>query len=136
MIRVVIDTNVFVSSFFGGNPRRIIDLWKNEEIVLCLSKDVLDEYIDVLQRVGLKDEDEIEELLSLFAEGFNILFTAKTPKVKAVKEDPEDDKFIECAVALKAEIVVTGDKALRAVGDYIGIKILTPQEFLKTCKTD
>ena len=136
MIRVVIDTNVFVSSFFGGNPRRIIDLWKNEGIVLCLSKDVLDEYIDVLQRVGLKDEDEIEELLSLFARGFNILFTAKTPKVKAVKEDPEDDKFIECAVALKAEIVVTGDKALRAVGDYIGIKILTPQEFLKTFKTD
>ena len=65
MIRVVIDTNVFVSSFFGGNPKRIIDLWKNEEIVLCLSKDVLDEYIDVLQRIGLKDEDEIEELLSL-----------------------------------------------------------------------
>jgi putative PIN family toxin of toxin-antitoxin system len=136
MIRVVIDTNVFVSSFFGGNPKKIIDLWKNEEIVLCLSKDVLDEYIDVLQRVGLKDEDEIGELLSLFAKGFNILFTAKTPKIEAVKEDPEDDKFIECAVALKAEVVVTGDKALRTVGDYIGIKILTPQEFLTTFKTD
>jgi len=136
MIRVVIDTDVFVSSFFGGNPKRIIDLWKNEEIILCLSKDVLDEYIDVLQRVGLKDEDEIEELLSLFARGFNILFTAKTPRIKAVKEDPEDNKFIECAVALKAEFVVTGDKALRTVGDYMGIKILTPQELLKTFKTD
>jgi putative PIN family toxin of toxin-antitoxin system len=73
MIRVVIDTNVFVSSFFGGNPKKIIDLWKNEEIVLCLSKYILDEYIDVLQRVGLRDENEIEELLSLFAKGFNIL---------------------------------------------------------------
>jgi uncharacterized protein len=75
MIRVVIDTNVFVSSFFGGNPKRIpkriIDLWKNEEIVLCLSKDVLNEYIDVLQKIGLKNEDEIEELLSLFAKNFN-----------------------------------------------------------------
>jgi len=50
-MKVVIDTNVFVSSFFGGNPKRIIDLWKNEEIVLCLSKDVLDECIDVLQSV-------------------------------------------------------------------------------------
>jgi predicted nucleic acid-binding protein len=49
MIRGAIDTNVFVSSFFGGNPKKIIDLWKNEEIVLCLSKDILDEYIDVLQ---------------------------------------------------------------------------------------
>ena len=87
-MKVVIDTNVFISSFFGGNPRKIIDLWKKERMTLCLSKDVLDEYIDVLQRVGLKDENEIEELLSLFAKGFNILFTTKTPKIKAVKDDP------------------------------------------------
>ena len=135
MIRAVIDTNVFVSSFFGGNPKRIIDFWKKEEIILCLSKAVLDEYIDVLQRVGLRDENEIEELLSLFAKGFNILFTTKTPKIKEVKDDPEDDKFIECAVALKAEVIITGDKALKTMGEYMGIKILAPQEFLKTYKT-
>jgi uncharacterized protein len=134
MIKVVIDTNVFVSSFLGGIPKRIIDLWKNEEVVLCLSKDVLDEYADVLQRVGLKDEEEITELLSLFAEGFNILFTTRTPRIKAIEEDPEDDKFIECAVALKAEVIITGDKALQRLREYMGIKILTPQEFLKTYK--
>ncbi len=55
-MKVVIDTNIFVSSFFGGNPRKIIDLWKKGNISLCLSKDILDEYVDVLQRVGLKDE--------------------------------------------------------------------------------
>jgi putative PIN family toxin of toxin-antitoxin system len=132
MIRVVIDTNVFVSSFFGSTPKRIIDFWKKEEILLCLSKDVLDEYVDVLQRVGLKGENEIEELLSLFAKGFNILFTTKTSKIKAVKDDPDDDKFIECAVALRAEIIITGDKGLRKMGEYMGIKILTPREFLKT----
>lgn len=130
-MKVVIDTNLFVSSFFGGNPRRIIDLWKKGKIILCLSKDILEEYIDVLQRVGLKDVDEIEELLSLFAKGVNILFTAKTPRIMAVKTDPDDDKFIECAVALKAEVIITGDKALRKVGKYMEIKILTPQEFLK-----
>jgi putative PIN family toxin of toxin-antitoxin system len=135
MIKVVIDTNVFISSFFGGNPKRIIDLWKNEEIVLCLSKDVLDEYVDVLQRVGLKDEVEIEELLSLFAKGFNIFFTTKTPKLKVVRDDPDDDKFIECAVALKADAIITGDKALRTLREYMGIRILAPQEFLKTFRT-
>ncbi len=135
MIKVVIDTNVFISSFFGGNPKRIIDLWKNEEVVLCLSKDVLDEYVDVLQRVGLKDESEIEELLSLFAKGFNISFTTKTPKLKVVRDDPDDDKFIECAVALKADVIITGDKALRTLREYMGIRILAPQEFLKTDKT-
>jgi len=134
MMRVVIDTNVFVSSFFGGNPRKIIDLWKNVNINLCLSKDILEEYVDVLQRVGLKEEEEIEELLSLFAKGFNILFITKTPKIRVVKDDPDDDKFIECAVALKAEVIITGDEALKRVGEYMGIKILTPQQFLKTYK--
>ena len=130
-MKVVIDTNIFVSSFFGGNPRRIIDLWKTEKITLCLSKDILEEYIEVLQRIGLQDEDELGELFSLFKRGFNMLFTTKTPKVKVVKDDPDDDKFIECAMALKAEVIVTGDKAIEAVGEYMGVKILTPQRFLK-----
>ncbi len=72
-----------------------------------------------------------EILLSLFASGFNIVFTAKTPKIKIVKDDPGDDKFIECAVALKARAVITGDKALEGLGEYVGIKILTPQKFLE-----
>jgi hypothetical protein len=131
-MKVVIDTNVFVSSFFGGNPKKIIDLWRDEKITLCLSNGILDEYIDVLQRVGLKEEEEIEELLSLFAKGFNILFTTKTPKIKAVKDDPDDDKFIECAVGLKAEVLITGDRAIKTLGEYMGIKILTPQQFLKS----
>src|SRR4030067_1288716 len=101
-MKVVIDTNIFVSSFFGGNPRKIIDLWKKEKITLCLSNTILDEYVDVLCRIGLKDEHELEELLALFSRGFNLLFTTKTPKIKIVKDDPDDDKFIECAAALKA----------------------------------
>jgi len=49
----------------------------------------------------------------------------------AVKNDPDDDKFIECAVALKVEVIITGDKALKAMNEYMGIKILTPRQFLK-----
>lgn len=129
-MKVVIDTNVFISSFFGGNPGKIIDLWRREKVTLCLSSAVLDEYIEVLRRIGLEDMDELEELLALFAKGFNALFTTKTPRIKAVEADPDDDKFIECAVALKAEAIVTGDKALVSLKAYKGIKILTPAQFL------
>jgi len=83
---------------------------------------------------GLEDEDEIEELLSLFAKGFNILFTTKTPMIRVVEDDPDDDKFIECAVALKAEVIITGDKALLEMSEYMGIEILSPQKLLKTYK--
>jgi len=130
-VKVVIDTNIFVSSFFGGNPKKIIDLWKNGKITLCLSSAILDEYIDVLRKIGLEDEYELEELLSLFSRGFNILFTTKTPKLNIIKNDPDDDKFIECAVALKANVIVSGDRKVLAVKEYMRIKILTPQQFLE-----
>jgi putative PIN family toxin of toxin-antitoxin system len=130
-MKIVLDTNVFVSSFFGGNPRRIIDLWKTGEISLCLTPPIIEEYIDVLRRLGLAGEPELEELLSLFARGIRVLFTSKTPRLKVVRVDPADDKFIECAVALKAECIVTGDKALRDIGTYMGIKFVNPREFLR-----
>jgi putative PIN family toxin of toxin-antitoxin system len=135
-MKVVIDTNVFVSSFFGGNPRKIIDHWKHDKITLCLSRAILDEYIDVLCRIGLTDESELEELLALFSKGFNILFVIKTPKIQIIKNDPNDDKFIECAMALKADVVITGDREVFAVKEYAGIRILTPQQFLANYKEE
>jgi len=130
VIKVVVDTNVFVSSFFGGNPLKIVDLWKSGQLTLCLSRPIIDEYIEVLQRLGLKNERELSELLSLFAHGFHVLFSAKTPELHLVEEDPDDDKFIECVVALKADFIISGDKALIAIQDYMGIRIVSPQEFL------
>jgi uncharacterized protein len=129
-MRVVVDTNVFISSFFGGKPRKIIDLWKKGEIIICLSPNIIEEYVDVLRRLGLEEEPEIGELIDLFAKGIHLFFTTKTPSIKVVHEDPGDDKFIECAVALKAEAIITGDKRLKAIKDYMGIKILGPGEFL------
>ncbi len=130
MIRAVVDTNIFISSFFGGNPRKIIDLWKSGQIMLCLSRPIVDEYVDVLRRMGLQNERELEELLSLFAHGFHVLFTTKTPNLKVVKKDPDDDKFIECAVALKSKFIISGDKALREIEDYMGIQVQSPKQFL------
>ena len=133
MIRVVVDTNVFISSFFGGNPREIVELWKSGQLTLCLSKPIIDEYIAALQRLGLQNERELSELLSLLAHGFHVLFSARTPNLHVVGEDPDDDKFIECAVALKADFVISGNKALTAIQDYMGMRIVTPREFLDRC---
>lgn len=130
MIRVVVDTNVFVSSFFGGNPRKIIDLWKSGQIIICLSQPVFEEYIEVLRRLGLQSEQELEEIVGLFARGFHVLYTTSTPALHVVDKDPDDNKFIECAVALRAEFIISGDRALTIMKDYMGIKICNPKEFL------
>jgi len=130
-MNVVIDTNVFVSSFFGGNPRKVIDQWKSGVLTLCLTPEILDEYLEVLQRIGLEGDPALKELLDLFSRAPNILFISKTPEVRAVPDDPDDDKFIACALALSAEVVITGDKALEAVETFQGIRIMTPSSFLR-----
>lgn len=131
MIKAVIDTNVFVSSFFGGNPRGVIDVWKNGALTLCLSKEIVNEYIEVFERLGLNRSREIKEILNLFASGFQIVFCHKTPHLKIIKDDPGDDKFLECAVALEAQYIISGDKHLLSIQDYMGILILTPSQFLE-----
>ena len=131
MTRVVIDTNVFISSFFGGNPKEIIDLWKTGEITICVSKDIINEYVEVLRRLGLQDEKELQELLQIFAEGHNIVFAASTPSLEIVEQDPNDNMFIECAVALRCSHIISGDKHLKSIENYMGIRIVSPKDFLE-----
>ena len=130
-MRVVVDTNVLISSFFGGNPKKVVDLWKAGDVTLCLSKDIVDEYVEVLQRI-CSDPALIGELLSLFAGGYHVSFAGKTPSLKIVAGDPDDDKFFECAVALKASVIVTGDRAMLKIGNYMGVAVENPQQFLSS----
>ncbi len=117
-LRVVIDTNIFISSFFGGIPKDIINLWKNGKVTLCLSLNIVEEYIEVLNRLGLENKKELLEFTKLFAEGYNSIFVAGTPKIKVVKDDPDDDKFIECAVELDSKIIISGDGHLKEIKKY------------------
>lgn len=130
-MKAVIDTNIFISSFFGGKPREVIDLWKTGNLLLCLSADILDEYMRVLQRMGLEPEEELAELLDLLATSPNVAFLRDPPPIRVVTEDPDDDKFIACAMALKAGTIISGDKALLGIIKYRGIPILSPAAFLK-----
>ncbi len=130
MFKTVIDTNVFISSFFGGVPREIINLWKEREIVLCLSQNIIEEYLAVMNRLGLRDTKEIQQLTRLFAEGYNAVFTSKTPEINIVQDDPADNKFIECAVALECKFIISGDNHLKDIKKYFDIVIMSPREFI------
>lgn len=130
MVKIVIDTNVFVSSFFGGVPREIINLWKEGKVVLCLSQNIIEEYIEVMNRLGLKNTEEIQKLTKLFAEGYNSIFTSKTPDINIVGDDPDDNKFIECAVALDCKFIISGDKHLKGIKKYIDTIIMSPRDFI------
>lgn len=132
-MRVVIDTNVFISSLLSteGNPRKVINLWRSERITLCLSKEILAEYFAVLGRFGIADEPEGKELVQLFEKRYNQVFVASPAAVTMIKEDPAENKFLECAVATEAKYIVSGDRHLLSLKIFKGIRILAPTEFLK-----
>jgi putative PIN family toxin of toxin-antitoxin system len=129
-MRVVIDTNVFISSVFGGRPRKVVEQWFQQRVTLCLSEDIFREYQRVLRRIGAVSKAEERDLISAFTSGENVLYVNDPPSVTVVEEDPDDDKFIACALALEAECVVSGDDDLLSLGSYMGISIVTPRSFL------
>jgi hypothetical protein len=132
-VRVVVDTNVFISSLLNteGNPRKVIDLWRFEKMTLCISKEILAEYFAVLGRFGMSEEPEGGELVQLFQKRYNQVFLTSVPTVLAISEDPADNKFIECAVAADAKYIISGDRHQLNLKVFKGIRILPPTEFLK-----
>ncbi len=132
-MKAVLDTNIFVSSFFGGNPRRIIDLWKVGEIEICMSEEVLEEYLRVLVRFQLEAE-ALDDLLQVFKAGENICFVRVQERLEVIKEDPGDNKFLECAVSSGADFIISGDHHLLELGEFRGTRIVTPATFLQACE--
>ena len=130
-MKVVVDTNVFVSSVFGGLPGQVVELWFDGRLTLCLSEPVVTEYQRVLREIGAADEAEERALIEAFASGEGVLYTADPPAIESVSPDPDDDKFLECALELEADRVVSGDSDLLELKSYMGIPILTPRELLE-----
>jgi putative PIN family toxin of toxin-antitoxin system len=130
-MNVVIDMNMFVSSVFGGPPREVARLWFQRRITKCLSEEIFQEYQRVLREIGAVSEAEERDLISAFTFGENVLYVNDPPSVKVVEEDPDDDKFIACALALEADYIVSGDSDLLSLGSYMGIPIVSPSTFLE-----
>jgi predicted nucleic acid-binding protein len=70
-------------------------------------------------------------LIEAFASGEGVLYTADPPAIEGASPDPDDDKFLECALELEADRVASGDSDLLELDSYMGIPILTPRELLE-----
>ena len=127
-MKAAIDTNVFVSSFFGGIPLKVIEYWFSDRLTLCVSKPILKEYFDVLGRFEFDDEALLYRLMSAFERNFNLLFVNNPKEQMWIKDDTADNKFIACALALKAEYIVSGDAHLKKLKNIESIKIVSPAE--------
>jgi putative PIN family toxin of toxin-antitoxin system len=131
-VRIVLDTNVLISGlFFTGPPRRILDGWRAGHVKLVLSESILDEYQRVGEELAARyrgiDPAPFLSLVALHGE-----LCAVTPRVERICEDPDDDKFLACALAGRCKVIVSGDKHLLRVSGYHGIAVMRPRAFVDT----
>jgi len=137
MERVVLDTNVLISAIISskGSPAKILDLWRQGAFDLVFSEETLKELINVLSRPKLLritgiNEDELNRLLSYLRSSSIVVDSSED--ISIAIEDPDDTKFISCALQAGAKYIVSGDHHLLDVEKFEGTAIVTPAEFLRT----
>jgi putative PIN family toxin of toxin-antitoxin system len=131
MLKVVLDTNVLVSAFLkkGSAPAAILTLAEEGDIYLCVSRAVMEEYEGVLQRDKFRPFGQrAVEYLRKARKRF--IWVAPAERITAAKDDPEDNKFLECAVAARADYLVSGNVRHFPPREYRGTRIVTPREFI------
>ena len=130
-MRIVLDTNVFVSGvFFGGPPSRILAAWRTGRVTPVVSAEILGEYRRVGQILASRfPEIDLEPFLTLLVTHAEVALAPPLPE--QICDDPDDDKFLACAIAARARIVVSGDRALGRVSGFRGGEVLTPRRFIE-----
>ena len=129
-MQVVLDTNVLVSGVFWHGPAsRILELWANDKIEVVVSPDILKEYQRLLAELERGKPAGLADTWAVFiAQHATVIHPAGHPRLC---RDPDDDKFLHCALSAGARILVTGDKDLLSMARVGDVELLTPAAFLR-----
>ena len=127
-MKIVIDTNVLISAvFFGGNPRKIIEAVADDDFHAFATPAIIEEYCEIVDEIVKRKQGRLNQrILSPLIEKLSVIETVSTIKIS---RDPDDDKFIECAIDAGAIYIISGDKDLLDIGEYQNVQIITAQEF-------
>lgn len=130
MLKVVIDTNVFISGVLVevGNPSLVIKAWKrSRKYQLFITEEIIYESLKVMHRLNV-DTGIITDWDKVIRE--NAISVVPARKIEVIKEDPSDNKFLECAIEAQADYIISGDKHLKKLVEFEGIKIIDAKKFL------
>ena len=129
-LRAILDTNVLLSGiFFGGVPGRLLTAWQDERLALVLSPTILAEYHEAGAELAARYPAlaaPLDSILTLLAQTATIV---EAPELaEQVSADPDDDKFLACAIAARTPLIVSGDKHLLRVSGWSEITVVTPRQ--------
>jgi len=129
-VRVVFDTNIFISAFVipGSLAEKAILKIIEEKDSLLISTDIIDEVLSVLSSKFGRDREGLSHVAVTLSELAELVKPAK--RITIFKDEP-DDRILECAVHGKADILVTGDKEILRLREYKGVKIICLREYLE-----
>ena len=113
--------------FPGGRGEEALRRIVEEQDRLVLSKPILDELLGILGRKFSRDAEELAHVAVFLADLAH--FVKPRRRLRVVKDDP-DNRILECALAGKAEAIVTGDRALLALREYRGVRVVGLREYL------
>ena len=130
-MKIVIDTNVFISGiFFGGYPREVLNQLIEERFTAFASREIITEYYEIIDRMQSKKQGHLNaSLLKLLAQKFSLVDVTSDLKLC---RDPDDDIFINCAIDADAVYIVSGDNDLLDLKAVNKVKIITAKEFVET----
>jgi putative PIN family toxin of toxin-antitoxin system len=139
MIRVVLDANQFVSALLkpGSTPDIIMQLVRDEKLLLVISEEICNEIMRVLAypKISSRIQASAEDLRHFMAKIRTVaLFTAGNLPIEPLAADPDDTKYLVCAVEGRADYIISGDHHLTDLKIFRGIRIVTPAEFLAQTK--
>jgi len=131
MLRIVIDTNIYISAIlFDGKPESIIKLAAAEKVTLYTSHAIVAEVAGVLRNKFNWTNQQVE-YADLFIRDISVLITPAC-LISKIKTDDADNRILECAVESRANFIVTGDrKHLLPLKKYEEIQIVDVAEFLE-----
>jgi putative PIN family toxin of toxin-antitoxin system len=128
MLRVVLDTNVYISAIvYGGLPDEIVQGGLDERFLMVTSEPLLSELEKKLRDKFNLSAGTIRTVLMQLRSA--ALIVAPAFSCDAVPADADDNRVIECAVEGNADCIVSGDGHLKALGMWQGIEIMAPREF-------
>jgi putative PIN family toxin of toxin-antitoxin system len=139
-VRAVLDTNVLVSGLVAesGTPRQILDAWFEDRYVLVTSLYLVEELAHVLSYPRISKRLHLNESTAAAIIGALLSKAEVTPgqlQLPGVTRDPKDDAVVACASEGKADYIVSGDQDLLVLGEYEGIRVVTPRQFVEKIPT-
>lgn len=141
MLKIVLDANVFVSALLNphGKPAQILNYVFENRIRLFTSSHILRELERVLSYPKLVNRHRLdrEELKGFISDLLSILSLVEEKKIiEVIMEDPSDSHYLYCALDAQVDFIVSGDVHLLNLGEYEGIKIITPAQLLEIIKRE